>query len=190
MRQCNKWAVRWTINDATDTHLENVLMVKNGKTRFRLKPIRDRHRVVCYRVDYAKGEMRSCWKGPVYLFPRGSTPPAKPKPGQHVPPMPLHPWQPAPHNGTPPWRSEYETVAKLVRGACGQNLSIERLEGDIHVAGRPETIMLYRVSSGVVPGKRPFLVIDVHAQRSIRQSGKGRRTPAGVRESGIAHGNT
>ena len=53
----DKWAKTWTINDTDSDALSNVLLVKNGITRFTLVPAKINDEVVGYEVKYTAGEM-------------------------------------------------------------------------------------------------------------------------------------
>jgi len=171
----DKWAKTWTINDTDSDALSNVLLVKNGITRFTLVPatIKDSNQVVGYEVTYKNGEMTDHWQQTI-LFIRGAGQVGLPQSNQQHPmpnPMPLQPW----NAGNP---RDYLEVAHAVGMDCAPRPSTERLEGDIHVNGVPEAVTLYQVD-GAVSGKS-FLVIAVASDQG-QVSGN---------ESGIAHGNS
>ena len=175
------WAREWTINDAvaddgTDA-LQNVLLIQQGVTRFRLTPVFDGANLTCYRVEFNPGEMAACWQPPCYLFPRGNNTVDAPS-STTLPPLPLPQWQAAPVNGTPPERVSYEEVASAIASDCEDDPTAECLQGDIHVNGVPEAVTFYQ-AAGVLQNST-FLAIRV-------ESKAGEVTE---RESGIAHGNT
>ena len=169
----DRWAKTWTINDTDSDALSNVLLVKNGITRFTLVPAKINNEVVGYQVKYDAGEMTDHWHQTI-LFIRGADQAGLPSSNQQHPlpnPMPLQPWK----KGNP---RDYLEVAHAVGMECAPRPSTERLEGDIHVNGVPEAVTLYQVD-GAISGKS-FLVIAV-------ASDQGQVTG---NESGIAHGNS
>jgi hypothetical protein len=163
----------WTINYAEPSALNDVLMVKNGLTQFSLLPFRDGGDVVGYNVTFEPGRMTEAWNPPCRFFPFGIDAPAVPA---QPPQLPLPRWD----SSNPQIVADYYTVATKIRGSCKTHpVWVERLQGEIHVAGRPELVTLYKVEA-LIQGGGAFLCIDVQAEQ-----------PSGMmpQESGLAHGD-
>jgi hypothetical protein len=170
----DKWAGEWVINEADSNALRNVLLVKNGITRFKLVQAKIEDQVV-YKVSYNTGEMTDAWSDTSVLYLRGEDQAKLPGNGQ-AHPMPSH-------LPLPRWKQgdsdNYLEVAKAVTSVYTALPSTERLEGDIHVGGKAEAITLYRVDGAISEGS--FLVISVASDPGAQVRGN---------ESGIAHGNS
>jgi hypothetical protein len=67
----DRWAKTWTINDTHSDALSNVLLVKNGISRFAVVPAKINNELVGYEVKYTAGEMTDHWQQTI-LFIRGA----------------------------------------------------------------------------------------------------------------------
>ena len=169
------WCGRvWTINYAEPGELNDVLLVKNGLSQFSLQPFKDGANVVGYNVTFEPGRMTEAWNPPCRFYRFGSDAPPAPTP---PPELPLPPWD----STNPQIVQNYYTVATAIQGSSKTRpVWVERLQGEIHVGGRPELVTLYRVDK-LIQGGGAFLYNDVQAEQAP--------DVMHIQQSGIAHGN-
>jgi hypothetical protein len=175
MAMQDRWCRKvWTLNYAEPSQLNDVLLVKNGLTQFSLQPFRDGADVVGYNVTFEPGRMTEAWDPPCRFYRFGIDAPPAPTP---PPQLPLPPWD----STNPQIVQDYYTVATSIQGSCrNRPVWVERLQGEIHVAGRPELVTLYKVD-GLIQGGGAFLYIDVLAEQAP--------DVMHIQQSGLAHGN-
>ncbi len=177
----DNWSGRtWKLVDAVGedgtSKLFDTILATDRKNSFELTPITVNDQIRAYSM--IADRMADCWQGCVLLV-RGSSAAQAPT-GQNLPALPLPDWIGAQPNQTPPLRGDYHTIAVAMRAKGATHPSIERLEGDIQVAGVAESVVLYQVPQPQVLKNNTFLLVVVSADEQKISS----------RESGIAHGNT
>ena len=107
-----------------------------------------------YTVNFAPGDMPSCWQG-LLLYPRGSVQVAPPTP-------PLQPWTPS---GDAPWLAAANAVRKNL------NTATARLEGDLYPGADAAALTLVCVPNATTAGT-PLLV-----QKLARETSPGQVLP-------------
>ena len=118
--------------------------------------------------------LTEAWNPPCRFYRFGSDAPPAPTP---PPTLPLPPWDSTNQQIV----QDYYTVATAIQGSSKTRpVWVERLQGEIHVAGRPELVTLYRVDK-LIQGGGAFLYIDVQAEQAP--------DVMHIQQSGIAHGN-
>lgn len=163
-----------TINDAigedTNGSFENDFLSKTETTAFMLEELPLGGGLVGFKAIYVGKDPPLFWQSPITFVRRGSGNPKLPD-GSDMPLLPR--WQ----SGVPSLRQKYIDALNNLRSWDDAHPSYYRLEGDVMFAGA-EAVTLYLFPAGVV-NDRDFVLIEVTADQD----------DAGLRQSGIGHGN-
>ena len=168
-----------TINDAVDTGqnqgqtFDNVFSPAGRPTSFVLSARSSNGTFPEFQATYVGDDPPPFWCRPINLVSRGNKGPTL---APDTSPQLLPPWQNA--SGTFPLRQQYlDALGTLLSWADGHP-SFLRLEGDVLINDRVESIVLYFFAAGVV-NDRDFVLVEVLSDQD----------ETSARESGIAHGN-